>query len=248
MICTLFSDAASPRDDETCTSGTIKFDMHVHSHYSSDAATDVRTIARGWTKYGILPLVCDHNTIRGAEKVYACIRETSPDVPAILAEEIMTTEGEIIGLFLNEEIPAFLSAHETLDRIEEQGALSIVPHPFCTFRPSAIITKTLYEVIDRIDIVEGYNARTLSQEENRRGRDFARAHGKPLSVGSDAHTPFELCRNYLEMDPFDDPAGLLRTIREGKVTFQSVNASEHAVHILTRIIRIAKAGGLLQGA
>jgi predicted metal-dependent phosphoesterase TrpH len=245
MLFNLFASTVSPRDDDLCIADTLKFDMHVHSHYSPDAATDVRTIVRGWTKNRILPLVCDHNTTRGAEKVYACIREKDPDVPQILAEEIMTAEGEIIGLFLNEEIPAFLSAHETLDCIEEQGALSIVPHPFCTYRSSAINTETLHEVIDRIDIVEGYNARILCHEENQQARDYAAAKGKPISVGSDAHTPFELCRNWMEMEPFDDPAALLKSIRDGTPTFRSMNGS---VHVLTKMVKLAKAGGLFEGS
>ncbi|HDR74133.1 MAG TPA: histidinol phosphatase [Methanoculleus sp.] len=242
MFANLFAYAGGARDDDRCT---LKYDMHVHSRHSPDAATGVRTIARGWTRHGILPLVCDHNTTRGAEKVYACIREKHPDVPAILAEEIMTAEGEIIGVFLTEEIPPFLSAHETLDCIEEQGALSIVPHPFCTYRSSALTTATLCEVIGRIDIVEGYNARILCQEENRRARDYAALHNKPISVGSDAHTPFELCRNWLELEPFDDPAGLLRSIRGATPTFRSMNTS---VHVLTKMVKLARAGGLFAGA
>lgn len=245
MIGNLFAYTGSPRGVEACTPDTIRFDMHLHSRYSPDAVTDVRTIVRGWTHHGILPLVCDHNTTRGGEKVYACIREHDPDVPAILANEIMTSEGEIIGLFLNEEIPAFLSAQETLDRIEEQGALSIVPHPFCTYRSSAIKTATLHEIIDRIDIVEGYNARILCAEENRQARDFAALHNKPISVGSDAHTPFELGRNWMELEPFDSPAGLMKSICHATPTFRSTNTP---VHVLTKMVKIAKAGGLFEGA
>lgn len=73
----------------------------------------------------MLPL---HNTITGSVRAFKKICAKDPNIPVIVAEEILTSEGEIIGLFLQEEIPAFLSAEETLDRIRDQGALSIVPH------------------------------------------------------------------------------------------------------------------------
>ena len=50
-----------------------------------------------------------------------------PDLPLVFAEEIATREGEIIGLFLTEEIPPGLPAAETLDLIHGQGGLTLDP-------------------------------------------------------------------------------------------------------------------------
>jgi len=201
-------------------SGTIKFDMHVHSFYSGDAITDVKIIVRSWEKTGILPLVCDHDSIKGSEKVYAAIRRSDPDIPLILAEEILTSDGEIIGAFLNEEIPPGLRADETLDIIEDQGALSIVPHPFCTFRSTAIDREVLNEISGRVNVIEGYNARTPDADENHMGRVFAKRCGKPVSVGSDAHTLVELARNYTIVDEFSTPRELLRGLRSAGICFR----------------------------
>lgn len=200
-------------------SGTTRFDMHVHSVYSNDSITDIKTIVRSWEKTGILPLVCDHDTLMGSKKVYAEIRRNDPDIPLILAEEILTSDGEIIGAFLNEEVPPGLRADETLDIIEDQGALSIVPHPFCTFRSTTIDRKILSEISDRVDIIEGFNARTPGGEENHMGRVFAKSCGKPVSVGSDAHTPVELSRNYITIESFSTPAELIRNIRSAGICF-----------------------------
>ena len=209
--------------------GRICLDMHVHSHYSSDASTNPRTIAQGWHTYGILPIVCDHNSIKGAEATERLIRERSPGIPTILAEEILTAEGEIIGLFLNEEIPPHLSAAETLDLIADQGAISIVPHPFCTYRSTAIRRDTLEELGHRIDIVEGYNARNVTRQANIEALRFAAERGKPVSVGSDAHTPFELCSSYAILEPFDSPAGLIRSLRTAEYRYRKVHPSLHRI-------------------
>ncbi|HDQ08140.1 MAG TPA: histidinol phosphatase [Methanoculleus sp.] len=210
-------------------SGRICLDMHVHSHFSADASTDPRTIARGWGQSGILPIVCDHNSIKGAEATYRLIRERSPNVPVILAEEILTSEGEIVGLFLNEEIPPYLPAAETLDVIADQGALSLVPHPFCTYRSTAIRRETLLELGHRIDIVEGYNARNVTRQANVEALRFAEERGKPVSVGSDAHTPFELCSTYAILEPFDSPDGLIRSLRTAEFRYRKVHPSLHQI-------------------
>jgi hypothetical protein len=139
-------------------------------------------IADLYSGHGILCLVCDHNSTAGSQAVYAEIRRADPDVPLILAEEIMTGSGEIIGLFLTEEVHPYLSAAETVDLIHGQGGLVLIPHPFCSYRrTSAIRSDILDEIIGRVDIIEGYNARTVRDEDNFRAREYAVEHKKPVS-------------------------------------------------------------------
>ncbi|MCG7854231.1 MAG: histidinol phosphatase [Methanoregulaceae archaeon] len=224
--------------------GFLRLDMHVHSWYSSDAVTDPASIIRLWEKKGILSLVCDHNTTAGAEAVYRELTRRSRDIPRILSEEITTAQGEIIGVFLTDEIPAGLSAGETLDRIDEQGAISLVPHPFCTYRSSALRRETLYDIIGRVDILEGYNARIIRAGENEMALECAARYGKPVSVGSDAHTPLELGRCYMEMEPFSEPKELLTSIDTASVRFRAMHP---AIHYLTRMVKVARKNGLLSG-
>lgn len=227
--------------DDAGEPGFLRLDMHVHSWYSSDAATDPASIIRLWEKKGILSLVCDHNTTAGAEVVYRELTRRCGDIPMILSEEITTAQGEIIGVFLTDEIPAGLSAEETLDRIEEQGAISLVPHPFCTYRSSALHRETLSDIIGRVDILEGYNARITRAGENEMARECAARNGKPVSVGSDAHTPLELGRCYLEMTPFLEPKDFLASIREASVRFRAMHPS---IHLLTMMVKVARRNGL----
>lgn len=222
--------------------GPVLFDMHVHSCYSSDSALPVNTIVRSYIQYGILPLVCDHNTIAGSGKVYAGLRERDAGIPCILAEEIMTRDGEIIGLFLTEPVRPFLSAEETLDTIRDQGALSLIPHPFCSYRTSAIKRDALDRNIGRIDMVEGFNARVIRDDENILAQRYAAQYKKPVSAGSDAHTFVELARNFVAIEPFSSPGELLRNLRHARVHFRKIPAS---IHYVTRAIRFAKQNSLV---
>lgn len=229
---------------ESTDDGCVRLDMHVHTSHSPDAVVRTDAVVRAWQTHGVLALVCDHNNVQGSEEVYRQIRAIDPDVPFIRAEEISTAEGEVIGAFLTEEIPAGLSAAETVDRILEQGAISIVPHPFCTFRPSAIEKRALDEIVGRVDIIEGYNARNISAEANGTAQAYARTHKKMLSAGSDAHLPFELCRTFVELDSFEGPKDLLAHLREGTVHFRATNP---AVHTVSRAVKVVKRSGLLPG-
>jgi len=215
----------------------IRFDMHIHSLYSSDAITPVQTIIRSWERSGILPLVCDHNTTAGSLKVYKEICAQDPDVPVILAEEILTSEGEIIGLFLQEEIPPFLSAEETLDAIRDQGALAIVPHPFCSFRSSVIRPDILESIANRVDIIEGFNGRAVNLCDNDRARRYAIRHKLPISAGSDAHRPEELGRTYVSLRPFSSPKELLIEIRQAVVHYRRALPPPHSMNRIVPGIR-----------
>jgi predicted metal-dependent phosphoesterase TrpH len=215
-----------------------KFDMHVHSWYSGDSATDPKKIVELFTSRGILCLVTDHNTTAGSQAVYAEIRRQDPDIPLIISEEIMTESGEIIGLFLTEEVHPYLSAAETADLIHDQGGLVLIPHPFCTYRTSSALRHdVLDEIIDDVDMIEGYNARTVRDEDNAKAREYAVKHGKPVSVGSDAHTVQELGRCFIEIEPFSDAAGLLSNLKSGRPEFCRMDTS---IHQLTHLVKDVK--------
>jgi predicted metal-dependent phosphoesterase TrpH len=215
-----------------------KFDMHVHSRYSGDSGTDPETIINLFFDRNILCLVADHNSIAGSAAVYAEIHKENRDIPMILSEEIMTESGEIIGLFLTGPVHPYLTAAETVDIIHDQGGLALVPHPFCSYRrSSALNTDVLDEIIDRVDIIEGYNARTGKDEDNFRAREYAVAHKKPISVGSDAHTMHELGRCFLECEPFSGPKELLASLTSGRPEFCRMDPS---IHEITRLVKAIK--------
>ncbi|MCX5994798.1 MAG: PHP domain-containing protein, partial [Chloroflexi bacterium] len=95
-------------------SNLLKADLHVHTRYSEDSLSPPEKIVQHCLKVGINCLaVTDHNTITGAVEV----KRLAP-FKVIVSEEILTTQGEIIGYFLTEEIPPRLSPEETVARIK----------------------------------------------------------------------------------------------------------------------------------
>lgn len=220
--------------------GLLRIDMHVHSSYSRDSILAPKTIFQSWKRTGIIPLVCDHDSLEGSLRVMRAIHAEDPTIPFLLAEEVTTREGEVVGLFLNEEIPPGLPASETLDLIHGQGGLSLVPHPFCTHRGRVLLAGARNALVDHIDLVEGHNARNLSEGEDRLAVLFASEMAIPFTAGSDAHLALELGRVWMEIPPFDSPAQLLKGLAGAPFTFRRMN---RGVFLLTGVVKRAR--GLL---
>jgi predicted metal-dependent phosphoesterase TrpH len=134
----------------------------------------------------------DHDTTIGAVRLQAVLGRG-----LVVGEEITTTEGEMIGLFLQRRIPAGLSAEQTAAEIKEQGGLVYVEHPYDPFRRH--LTEDAVENLgDLIDIVEVFNARS-DEKTNRRAEELREILGAAAGAGSDAHTLAELGSVYVEM-------------------------------------------------
>ena len=79
-------------------------------------------------------------------------------------------------MFLEETIPGGLSALETVTRIKSQGAIVSIPHPFDHFRRLVIRKEALTEIVDYVDIIEGFNARNTLHRDNISAQQFAAKH------------------------------------------------------------------------
>jgi len=177
--------------------------------------------------------ITDHNSIAGA----LAVREISP-IPIIVGEEIRTQCGEIIGLFLHEEIPPGLTPRETVRGIHEQGGLVYIPHPLDRARHgSALWFGALMEIIEFVDIIEVLNARVMFPSDNTRAVKLAECYGLSQGAGSDAHQGSEIGRAYVEMPAFSDAESFAHSLAEGHTCGHS---SSFLVHVGSTYARLAK--------
>ncbi len=188
----------------------MKADLHCHTLASRDSLSTTNAIIASCRRAGVDCLaITDHNRLTRME---------TNEIRLIPAEEIMTTGGEIIGLFLREVIPAGLAPLEAIARIKDQGGIVYLPHPFDHFRRSSRIDPAvLPEIAAHVDAVEVLNARNLWPGDDRRAMAWALERDLPMGAGSDAHTPGEIGTAYVEMDDFTTPAGFLTSLRKGRV-------------------------------
>ncbi len=159
-----------------------KIDLHTHSSASPDGAL-LLSHYQAALKRGALDYIAvtDHNDISNARK----LRDEIGD-RIIVGEEVMTTQGEIVGLYLKEKIPAGLTAKETVDAIHEQGGLVYIPHPFETVR-KGISLSVLDDIAKNVDIIETHNGRAIFQKRGALAKKWAIKNDVPSASSSDAH-------------------------------------------------------------
>ena len=157
----------------------IKADLHVHTKHSADSYMSYQQLINACQSKGINCIaVADHGTTLGA-------RELSKIAPfkVIICEEVRTPYGEIMGMFLQEDVPDKIPVDEAIKHIRSQGGLICIPHPYDRVRPSAFRNeKMLEEVADMVDIIEVFNARSLFPGAERKARSLALRHGKLIST------------------------------------------------------------------
>lgn len=191
----------------------MRIDLHCHTRYSRDSLTSLDALLRSMDRQGLdMVAITDHNTVAGA--LDFCRR--APD-RFLVGEEIKTTHGELIALFLEKEIPPGLSLEETISRVHVQGGLVGAPHPLDRVRGEAMGREMLEKIHTQLDFLEAFNARVTYASDNDLARDLAGRWGLPASAGSDAHAPSELGRTYVEMAPFDDPRAFLDSLGKGQI-------------------------------
>jgi predicted metal-dependent phosphoesterase TrpH len=212
----------------------LRGDFHIHTSFSGDCDVAPRVVVDRCREVGLNCIaITDHNSIRGALEV----RELA-DFAVIVGEEVKSSKGDIIGLFLEEEIPKGLPPLETVHRIKDQGGLVVVPHPFDTIRRGPLSQDALSEVLPYVDLIEVLNARTILPRDLEKCRRLAaEASLAPVAV-SDAHTPGELGEAYTELEGFNGSALSFKdAVKAGRVCGRR---STPLVHLITAYVKVKK--------
>jgi predicted metal-dependent phosphoesterase TrpH/glycosyltransferase involved in cell wall biosynthesis len=194
----------------------ILADLHMHTSWSHDCAVDPADLIMYAEANGLGAIaVTDHNALGGALETAELARDH--DLVVIPGEEIKTDgQGEVIGLFLREEIPRGLSFEETVAAIRSQGGIVYLPHPFDRMH-SIPDPATLQRHLQDIDVFEVYNARLLFDAYNDEALRFARKYNLTVGAGSDAHVLQGVGTGALRMRAFDGPDEFLLSLGSAQV-------------------------------
>ncbi len=165
-------------------------DIHVHTRYSGfgkcsfihfpESVTEpVKAVEAARRKKLDVLCITDHNTIQGA----IIAQKHAQDIEVIVGEEISSADGEILALFIQEEIKPMLSALETIDLIHDQGGIAVAAHPFSPYCHS--LETKIHDL--KLDGVEVFNAYHRDAYSNLMAQTFS--PGKLARLGnSDAHS------------------------------------------------------------
>ncbi|MDD5696592.1 MAG: PHP domain-containing protein [Candidatus Pacebacteria bacterium] len=158
----------------------MKIDLHCHTKHSYDASSDLKDIIKEARKKGLDGIaVADHDNTRAWEEA------KKADFPVILGEEIKTSKGDVLGLFLKEEIKGRKKDPRwVMEEIKKQGGVVVVPHPFHDVER---FRDDLENYLDLIDGLEVFNGRRPFSFPDKKAYEFALKHNLAMTGGTDAH-------------------------------------------------------------
>ncbi len=215
------------------TRALVRAEFHCHTAYSPDSAVKLKDLLETCQRKDIQRLaITDHNTMRGALRA----KELDPE-RVVLAEEILTTEGEILGYFMSEEIPAGLEPMAVVERLKKQGAFISIAHPFDPYRGANWKPETLRTLMAHVDALEVFNARCVKKQFNDDAFAYAQQYGKPGTVGSDAHSLMEVGRANLILPAFNTAEELRHVLPEAR--FDGL-LSARSVHLVSLFAKLNK--------
>jgi len=202
----------------------VKLDLHLHTNASKDSNIKIEKLAKILIKKGLNGCaITDHNTTKNIGKAKTIFKKF--DLILIPGIEISCKEGDLIGLFIEEEIKRGIGIEEAIDIIRESGGISIIPHPFDIIR-SSLLTKILYL---NFDCIEVFNSRSIARMDYLL-KNFKK---KTLVAGSDAHFLMEVGNSYTEIFEED----LYKGLKKGKTRVYG-KYSPRRVHIYSLINKI----------
>ena len=189
----------------------IKADFHVHSIGSPDSLSKGENLYEQAKKIGLGKLIItDHNDIQ----VASALQKAHPDF-VIVGEEILTTQGEILAIFVKEAVPKGLEPIEAFKRLKDQNAFISMSHPYAPMRHGWAESE-LESYLPYIDAIEICNGRNF-QDMNKSAIEFARSHCINGTAGSDAHAVRELGAMGLCLPDFNNADELREAVKSAEV-------------------------------
>ncbi len=219
---------------KTIPNNWLLVELHLHTNASGDSLIEPQQVIDHCRQVGIDRVaITDHNSIAGALTAKALAPEM-----VIIGEEIETTQGELLGYYLREGVPAGLAPMEAIKRLRAQGAVISVSHPFDHTRGPRWTYDQLTAIAPHVDALEIFNARCFSNKPNRQAAEFARQQGLPGTAGSDAHSFNEIGRAALHVPSFNHPESFLAALQQAQ---PQTRLSPAWVHLSSQWAKLVRA-------
>lgn len=161
-------------------------DLHIHSMFSNDGRSTMEEIVESALTRGLGCIaVTDHNNFEAYD-----LLKGNKNLIVIPGEEVSSKDGHILAYNIDREIERGMSVSDTVDAIHDAGGIAVAAHPYRWW--SGLGERN---VIPEFDAIEAYNSRSKKRD-NIKAFNLAMSMGKPITGGSDSHSPLSIGKAY----------------------------------------------------
>lgn len=200
------------------------FDLQLHSSHSPDSFLSVDRLLRTARERDLDGVaITDHDSFAGSR---AALDRNPDDLLVVPGMEVGTEYGDVLALGLEEPVES-RRFRGVADEVARQDGVLVLAHPFRK--------QTEYpdSVLDRVDAVEGLNARSRPST-NARARGLGTDSQLPTTGSSDAHLWFEVGAGRTTTDrTITDIDDLTAAIRDGAVDHAGQESPYYLTHGLS---------------
>jgi predicted metal-dependent phosphoesterase TrpH len=136
-------------------------------------------------------ILTDHDTIDGSLALRREVKRKKVALEVPIAAEYKTSHGDIIAVFIEEEIQA-RELTSFVSEVQEQGGLLLLPHPYNNH-------KDVERLAEIVDLIEVFNSRS-SEANNEASLKLALRHAKGQYWAPDAHISGTLSRALVSVE------------------------------------------------
>src|SRR5947209_16461499 len=173
-------------------------DPHIHTTYSDGLGTPREVLDRA-VELGLdVIAITDHDTVAGALEARELATREGYPLDVIVGTEVTTARGvHMLALWVEERLPMFRSAAQTIEEIARRGGVALAPHPLSALTPS-MGRRMIEDVLARGVPLVGVETFNPSPAGRPRARLLAlnRRWGLAEFGGSDAHFPAHIAAAY----------------------------------------------------
>jgi hypothetical protein len=168
-------------------------DLHIHTTASDGVASPADVVDWVCSRTDLKVIaIADHNTNVGAIEADRLAREHGLPIEVVIAQEVESSNGHIIGLWTPHVVRPGMNAEDTVAAIHAQGGFAIAAHPFAPrLWSKAGLDRGRRVVYDRVDYdaMEVANSTPLLFVANWMAQIYVHSHGDRFAEtgGSDAH-------------------------------------------------------------
>jgi predicted metal-dependent phosphoesterase TrpH len=189
-----------------------RFDLHVHSFFSKDAASSPEALIAAAKAKGLSGIaITDHDSCGAHE--YLENHPPSDGFLVIPGVEVSTADGHLLCLGATMPFLRGAPAADVVAAAHQAGAVAVPAHPFDRWRAGIRA-----EVLDRLDIcsLEVFNAAVTSRRYNEDALAYAARRGLHRLASSDAHhaSAVGVSATAFDLDELSLPA-LMHGLRNG---------------------------------